>query len=319
MRHIFGAGEMEFKDYYQTLGVEKSATPDEIKQAYRKLARKYHPDVSKEPNAEERMKQVNEANEVLSDPEKRATYDQLGSRYKGGQEFQPPPDWGGGFDFSSTGGAGADDFSDFFANLFGQSARSGGPRSYQMRGEDQHAKLTIDLRDAYEETIRSLTLSMPETDEQGRTAMKQQTLKVRIPKGVKPGQHIRLAGKGSPGSGGGAAGDLYLEVNFKPDPQYRVDGRDVFEIIAVTPWECALGATIEVPTPTGSVQLKVPAGSQTGNKLRLKERGIPGNPAGDLYIVLKVELPPADTDQARKLYETMAQELAFDPRRKVGG
>jgi len=313
---------MEFKDYYKTLGVEKTATPDEIKQAYRKLARKYHPDVSKEPNAEERMKQVNEANEVLSDPEKRATYDQLGNRYQGGQEFQPPPDWGGGFEFSGNGaaGAGADDFSDFFANLFGQSGR-GGARSYKMRGEDHHAKLMVELRDAYEETIRSLTLSIPETDEHGRTAMKQHTLKVRIPKGVKPGQHIRLSGKGSPGSGGGAAGDLYLEVHFKPDPQYRVDGRDVYEIVAVTPWECALGATIEVPTPTGKVQLKVPAGSQTGHKLRLKERGIPGNtsgtPAGDLYIVLKVELPPADSDKARKLYETMAQELAFDPRQKM--
>jgi curved DNA-binding protein len=314
---------MEFRDYYQILGVEKTATVDEIKQAYRKLARKYHPDVSKEPNAEERMKEVNEANEVLSDPEKRVAYDHLGNRYKGGQEFQPPPDWDAGFEFSGAGpaGAGSDDFSDFFANLFGQAARSGGRRSYQMRGEDHHAKIMIDLRDAYEETIRSITLSVPEIDEQGRTGVKPHTLKVRIPKGVKPGQHIRLTGQGSPGSGGGAAGDLYLEVQFKPDSQYKVDGRDVFETIPVTPWECALGATVEVPTPTGNVQLKVPAGSQTGHKLRLKERGIPGssgNPAGDLYIVLKVELPPADSDKARKLYETMAQELAFDPRQKVG-
>lgn len=310
---------MEFRDYYKILDVAKTATADEIKQAYRKLARKYHPDVSKEANAEERMKEVNEANEVLADPDKRAAYDQLGNRYQGGQEFQPPPDWGSSFGSSAAGASagGSDEFSDFFANLFGQAARDGGARSFKVRGEDHHARLVVELRDAYEETIRSITLSIPEMDEYGRTATKQHTLKVRIPKGVKQGQHIRLAGKGSPGSGGGVAGDLYLEVDFRPDAQYRVEGRDVYETVPVTPWECALGATIEVPTPTGKVQLKVPAGSQTGNKLRLKDRGIPGNVPGDLYVVLKVELPPADSDEARKLYETMARELAFDPRQKM--
>jgi curved DNA-binding protein len=311
---------VEFRDYYQMLSVDKTATADEIKKAYRKLARKYHPDVSKEPNADKHMKDVNEANAVLSDPEKRAAYDPLGSRYQAGQDFQPPPDWDAGYEFSGDDFSGADmgDASDFFASLFGHTGRSQRADGYQIRGDDRHAKILIDLADAYHGTTRAITLHAPQVDEQGRVVSQDHTLNVRIPKGVKAGQHIRLTGQGGPGLGGGPVGDLYLEVCFSPDPRYRVEGRDVYEIVPVTPWEAALGAAIETPTPSGTVQLKAPAGSQTGRKLRLKGRGIPGEPPGDLYVVLEVVLPPADSDKARQLYETMARELAFNPRQKTG-
>jgi curved DNA-binding protein len=311
---------MEFKDYYQTLGVEKTATAEEIKKAYRKLARKYHPDVSKEPNAEMHMKEVNEANAVLSDPEKRAAYDQLGNRYQNGQDFQAPPNWDAGFEFSGDGQAGpsAAEFSEFFANIFGQAGRAKHSRSQPIRGEDHHAKILIDLLDAYEGNTRSIVLNKPYADEQGRVALKEHTLNVRIPKGVKEGQRIRLTGQGSPGYAGGPAGDLYLELQFKPNETYRIDGKDVYVTVPVTPWEAALGASIEAPTPTGKVQLKVPANSQTGRKLRLKERGIPGSPAGDFYVVLEVVLPAADTAKAKEAYEAMAKELPFNPREKMG-
>lgn len=312
---------MEFKDYYQTLGVDKSASADEIKKAYRKLARKYHPDVSKEADAEQHMRDINEAKDVLSDPEKRAAYDQLGSRYQAGQDFQPPPDWDNrnwdaGFEYSGRGFNGADsaDFSDFFANLFGQ----GSERGFQQRGEDRHAKIVIDLLDAYQGTTQTITLQSRQLDEQRRSTLKEHNLRVQIPKGVKEGQHIRLSGKGSPGMGGGAAGDLYLEVHFKPDSRYHIEGRDVQETLPVTPWEAALGAVIEAPTPSGPIKLTIPAGSQSGRKLRLKGRGIPGNEAGDLYMVLDVILPPADNAAARQLYESMAREMNFNPREKMG-
>jgi curved DNA-binding protein len=311
---------VEFKDYYRVLGVEKTAPADEIKKAYRKLARKYHPDVSKEPDAEKCMKEVNEAYAVLSDPEKRAAYDQLGSRWQTGQDFQPPPGWDAGFEFSGDGihGAQAADFSDFFASLFGRTGRDRGAGDFQMRGGDHHARILIDLLDAYHGATRTISLRAAKLDASGRVVTEERTLNVQIPKGVKEGQHIRLAGQGSPGMGGGPAGDLYLEVQFSPDPRYRVEGRDVYETFPVAPWEAALGATIEAPTPSGNVQVKVPAGSQTGRKLRLKGRGIPGNPPGDLYLVLEVVLPRADTDKARQIYQTMARELAFNPRQNLG-
>ncbi|MDA7087859.1 DnaJ C-terminal domain-containing protein [Pseudomonas sp. SA3-5] len=316
---------MEFKDYYQVLGLDKSASEDEIKKSYRKLARKYHPDVSKEADAELRMKEVNEAYAVLGDLEKRAAYDQLGGGYRDGQQFQPPPNWDAGFEFSGADFSGADmgDFSDFFANLFGHAAagRAGrggraGPRP--RRGEDHHAKIVIDLRDAYQGAPRTITLRGARADAQGRVSMQEHNLTVQIPKGVKEGQHIRLAGQGSPGSDGSAAGDLFLEVHFKQDPHYRVDGRDVYETLPVTPWEAALGASIEAPTPSGKVQVKIPANSQGGRKLRLKGRGIPGEPAGDLYLLLEIVLPPADSEKARQLYEMMAREMAFNPRLAMG-
>lgn len=311
---------MEFRDYYQILGVDKTATAEEIRKAYRKQARKYHPDVSKEPDAEKRMREINEANAVLSDPEKRVAYDQLGSHYRTGQEFQPPPGWDAGFEFSGDGAQGgqAGDFSDFFASLFGHAGAGRSEGGHRMRGGDHYAKVLIDLADAYHGATQSITLRAARLDASGHVVAEERALKVRIPKGVKEGQHIRLGGQGGPGLGGGTAGDLYLEVFFKPDPRYRTEGRDVYETIPVAPWEAALGAAIEVPTPAGPVRVSVPAGSQNGRKLRLKGRGIPGTPAGDLYLVLELVLPPAGTDKARQLYEAMAREMDFDPRQGMG-
>ena len=311
---------MEFRDYYQILGVARTATADEIKKAYRKQARKYHPDVSKEADAEIRMKEVNEANAVLSDPEKRAAYDQAGSRYRPGQEFQPPPDWGTGFEYSGDGAYGGDsaEFSDFFSSLFGQAGGGRGTGEHRARGGDHHARVVIELADAYHGATQTITLRAARLDPAGHIVAEERTLKVQIPKGIREGQHIRLAGQGSPGFGGGVPGDLYLEVHFRPDPRYRVDGRDVHQSVPVTPWEAALGATIEVNTSAGSLRVNVPPGSQAGRKLRLKERGIPGKPPGDLYLVLEVVLPPATTDKARQLYETMAREMGFNPRQGMG-
>lgn len=310
---------MEFKDYYQILGVTKTATADDIKKAYRKLARKYHPDVSKEADAEKHMRDINEARDVLSDPEKRAAYDQVGQGYQPGQEFHPPPNWDrdswdAGYEYSGRGFSGADtaDFSDFFANLFGQGRRTGG---FRERGSDRHAKIQIDLADTYQDATKTITLQTHHIDDRGRTSLNEHSLKVHIPKGVKEGQHIRLSGKGNPGVGGGGTGDLYLEIHFKPDPRYRVDGTDVYASLPVTPWEAALGAVIEAPTPSGTVKLTIPPNSQGGRKLRLKGRGIPADEPGDLYMELTVVLPPAETRKAQQLYETMAKELNFNPRK----
>jgi curved DNA-binding protein len=305
---------LEFKDYYQTLGVPREASADEIKKAFRRLARRYHPDVSKEANAEARMKDVNEANAVLSDPEKRAAYDQLGQGFHAGQDFRPPPDWDAGFEFSGrdfSGGQGAD-FSDFFSELFGRQGGRGA--RFDARGEDRHAKILIDLEDAYQGASRLVTLRVPGADERGRVVMSDHSLNVRIPRGVHEGQILRLAGQGSPGMGAGPAGDLYLEIHFKPHLRYRVEGRDIYATLRVAPWEAALGATLKAAVPVGAVEVRVPEGSQTGRQLRLKERGIPGTPPGDLYLVLEVVLPPADNAKAREAYQTMARELAFDPR-----
>ncbi len=309
---------MEFKDYYQILGVDKAASIPDIKKAYRKLARKYHPDISKEPDAALRMQEINEAKTVLTDPEKRAAYDQLGERYHAGQDFRPPPDWDAGFEYSGGGFEEFDlgEFSDFFANLFGHGGRrrSRAHHAYQMRGGDRHARIFVDLSDAFHGATRSVTLHVPQTDAQGHVSLQEHNLKVRIPKGIKEGQHIRLAGQGHPGIGGGEPGDLYLEVHFTPSPDYRVEGKDVFATLRVAPWEAALGAAIDVPTPSGQVHLKIPKGSQGGRKLRLKGRGIPGVEPGDLYFVLDVVLPPANTDKARQLYEAMARDMPFNPR-----
>ncbi len=335
---------MEYKDYYKILGVERTATKDEIKRAYRKLARKYHPDVNKDPGAEDKFKEIQEAYEVLSDEEKRKAYDALGANWQAGQQFRPPPGWeqhfdfgqagahGGaqGFDFSDLGG-----FSDFFETLFGGMGRRGGRGGFsgfefhtggadagagmRMKGQDIHARLTIDLADAYTGAERTITLQVPEHQPDGTVQMKTRTLTVRIPKGVREGQHIRLKGQGAPGIGGGPAGDLYLEVQFRPDKRFRVEGRDIYVDLPLAPWEAALGAKVKVPLPAGAVEMRVPAGSQCGRKLRLKGKGLPGNPPGDLYAVLKVLLPPANTEEAKKFYEDMKQRFAsFNPRAGLG-
>ena len=308
---------MEFKDYYAALGVERSATQDEIKRAYRKLARKYHPDVSKEPDAEARFKEVAEAYEALQDPEKRAAYDDLGKRYERGQQFQPPPDWGSGYEFSGgDAGFGEDgDFSDFFSSLFGRHARASGAGDAAGPGQDHHAKVAITLEDAYQGARRTLSLRMPVVDADGHITLRDHRIEVTIPKGVREGQHLRLAGQGGPGSDGAPAGDLYLEIAFEPHPRFRVDGRDIYVDLPISPWEAALGAHPELVTPLGTVELNVPAGSATGHKLRLKGRGLPGNPPGDLYAVLKIVQPPTDTPAARRAFEQLASEFSdFNPR-----
>ena len=317
---------MEFKDYYKIMGVARDATQDEIKRVYRKLARKYHPDVSKEADAEARFKELGEAYEVLKDTEKRAAYDQLGANWKGGQEFRPPPDWDAGFEHSGRGyagdgaGGGAADYSAFFESLFGQQFRAGGARRApsHTRGEDHHAKVLIDLEDAYQGATRTITLRVPGVDAQGHVTTKERVLNVSIPKGIREGQHIRLSGQGNAGIGEGKAGDLYLQVEFRAHLLYRVDGRDLYLDLPVAPWEAALGATIKVPTLGGIVELKIPEGSVSGRKLRLKGRGLPGDPPGDCYVVLTIALPPADTEAAKDIYRKMAQELNFNPRAKLG-
>jgi curved DNA-binding protein len=319
---------MEFKDYYKILGISRNATQDEVKKAYRKLARKYHPDVSKEADAEKRFKELGEAYEVLKDPEKRAAYDQLGMDWKAGQEFRAPPDWDTNFEF--TGGFHQGDsaaFSDFFESLFGRDFASSdhfatehrtNTPGFQSQGDDHHAKIRIDLDDTFHGATRTLTLQVPEVDKRGRVLTRERRLNVQIPKGVRPGQHIRLSGQGAPGFGQGKAGDLYLEVEFKPHALYRVEGRDLYLSLPVAPWEAALGAQVKTPTPLGKIDLKVPAGSSSGRRLRLKGRGIPGSPPGDLYVELQIVLPPGNNEKAKALYRKMADELRFNPRSALG-
>jgi curved DNA-binding protein len=311
---------MEYKDYYKVMGVDRSATQDDIKRAYRKLARKYHPDVSKEANAEGQFKELGEAYAVLKDSEKRAAYDELGANWQAGKEFHPPPGWGTGFEFSGSGTAGADAgaHSDFFESLFGSGMgsrfHSGGRSEFRARGEDHHAKVLVDLEDTYEGATRSISLRSPEVDANGHVVTKDRTLNVKIPRGIQQGQRIRLTGQGSPGYGGGTAGDLYLEVELRPHRCYTQNGADVYLVLPVTPWEAALGATVKVPTPKGSVDLKIPAGSRSGRKLRLKGRGIPSATPGDLYVTIEITLPPADSDTAKSLYQKMRTELDYNPR-----
>ena len=316
---------MEFRDYYEIIGVARDATQDDIKRAYRKLARKYHPDVSKEADAEARFKEVGEAYEVLKDPEKRAAYDQLGANWKAGQDFRPPPDWDQGFEFHGGGftGAEAGGFSDFFESLFGRGGVGAGfggadTGGFHAQGQDAHARVVIDLEDAYQGASRTLTLKHTELGADGRPQVRERTLNVRIPRGVRQGQQIRLGGQGDPGIGQGRAGDLYLEVAFRPHAHYHVEGADVFLDLPVAPWEAALGATVKVPTPTGTVDLKIPAGSGSGRKLRLKGRGIPARTPGDLYVVLQVALPAADSEAERAAYRDFEQAMAFNPRAHLG-
>ncbi len=312
---------MEFKDYYAIMGVSRNATQDEIKRSYRKLARKYHPDVSDDPQAEERFKEVGEAYEVLKDPEKRAAYDQLGAQWKAGQEFRPPPDWDQGFEFSDGGFTAADaaQFSDFFESLFGGRGRRAGraQREFRVRGDDHHARVAVDLEDTYTGAQRSITLRTPELTKDGHVALRERNLNVRIPKGIRSGQKIRLAGQGGPGLGDGKAGDLYLQVELNPHGMYRVDGSDVYLDLPVAPWEAALGATVKVPTPSGRVDLRIPPNSNQGARLRLKGRGIPGKKPGDMIVVLKIVLPPVN-DASRELYEKMEEQTKFNPRAGMG-
>ena len=324
---------MEFKDYYKVMGVARDATEAQIKQAYRKLARKFHPDVSKEPDAEARFKEVGEAYEVLRSPEKRAAYDRLGTGPRPGEDFRPPPDFGSGFEYSGAepmgGGAQGADYSDFFESLFGRARagaqRHGGERDFDTgRGEDHHAKVMLDLDAALTGGSRSFTLRVPEIDADGRLSVRERVLNVQVPKGILPGQTIRLAGQGArpPDTAGrkgpATAGDLYIEVEFQPHPLYRLEGRDLYLDLPVAPWEAALGASVKTPTPGGPVELKIPAGSHAGTKLRLKGRGMPASPPSDLYVVLQIAVPPASSEKAKAAYHAFAEALPFNPRASLG-
>ncbi|NUO73094.1 MAG: DnaJ domain-containing protein [Frateuria sp.] len=297
---------MEFKDYYDILGVKPDASEAEIKAAYRKLARQYHPDKNKEAGAEERFKAINEANEALRDPEKRRAYDQLrAGGYRGGEQFRPPPGWGqgGGFDFGDVGDG---DFSDFFESLFGRAG--GGPRGQPRprRGRDVQAQVQIDLQTAFDGGRTRLAL-------QG--GGNERVLEVKIPAGILPGQVIRLGGQGQPGVAGGPNGDLLLEVAIRDDARFTLEGRNVLHVLPLAPWEAALGATVPVPTLAGAVDMRIPAGSQSGRKLRLKGRGLPGAPPGDQLVELSIRVPSAESDAEREAYETLRRQFGgYDPR-----
>ena len=320
---------MEFKDYYAVMSVEKSATPEDIKRAHRKLARKYHPDVSKEKDAEARFKELAEAYDVLKDPEKRAAYDRLGANYKAGQEFQPPPDWAGsqpergGYTQSFQDGEGQD-HSAFFDSLFKGMGRGQGAgqqssnEAFDMHGQDQHAKIQIDIEDSYKGATRTLQLRVQVAGSDGRPRLDDRTIEFVIPKGIRAGQHIRLAAQGGPGMGRGSPGDLYLDVEMLPHPLYRTDGYDVLMDLPIAPWEAALGAEVIAPTPTGQVEIKIPAGSTSGRKLRVKGRGLPGKTPGDFYFVLKITQPIASSDADKKAYSDLQAAFnTFNPRMQI--
>jgi len=301
---------MEYLDYYKILGVAKNASPEQIKKQYRRLARQYHPDVSQEKDAEAKFKEVREAYEVLKDPAKKQAYDQMGS--------QPP-----GWEFQKTRGDGMENqfegagFSEFFESLFGQQMHGRRHQTaFKQRGQDQHSKITLSVEEAFSGTQRRIQFQEPALDPNtGQVTLKTRSLNVKIPAGVTAGQQIRLAGQGAQGMGGGSNGDLYLEIQLEAHPFFTVKNHDVYLNCPVTPWEAALGAKITVPTLAGSVELKIPAGSQTGKKLRLKNRGFPGTPSGDQYVLLSIYIPEPKTEGQRALYQTMAQEMHdYNPR-----
>lgn len=303
---------MKFRDYYQILGVDRDVSADELKKAYRRLARKYHPDVSKQADAEDKFKEVQEAYEVLKDPEKRAAYDQLGHDWKAGQEFRPPPDWSSSVHFGEGVDLGAGGFSDFFESLFGEfhghRGRAGG--GFRARGQDEVTRVSVSLEEAYRGTSR--TIGLKTVDERGRPSTR--TLKFKIPAGVTDGQRIRLAGQGGPGMGGAAAGDLFVEVKLAPHHRYQISGRDLHMDLPVAPWEAALGSSMRLETIAGPVDLKIPPGAQSGQRLRLRGKGLPGKTPGDLYVRLMIKVPPAQSEADRQFYKDMAERMAFNPR-----
>ena len=311
---------MKYKDYYKTLGVERNATDDAIKKAYRKLARKYHPDVSKEPDAEAKFKEVAEAYETLKDPEKRAAYDQLGSRPQG-QEFRPPPDWERAF--AGAGGMSFDDIdlADLFAGLGGRASRGprGAPRP--RRGPDYEAAVQLTFEQAFQGTEIELDLTAAEYDEEGNLRRTPHHIKVRIPRGVTDGQKLRVPGRGGAGSAGGPNGDLYLDIDVAPHAWYRVDGLDLHVDLPLAPWEAVLGTRVDLPTPGGVVNLRVPPGTRAGQKMRLAGRGmVRGEDSkGDLYAHVEIQVPTVVDDRQRALYQQLAEGATFDPRAHFAG
>jgi curved DNA-binding protein len=305
---------MKYKDYYAILGVDRNASADDIKKAYRKLARKYHPDVSKEPNAEEKFKEMAEAYETLKDREKRAAYDQLG-RYTPGQDFQPPPDWGQQFAGARTAFDDID-FADLFAGLAGRhGAGARGNRAFTS-GRDYEAAVRLTFDQAFHGTEIELELSVLEFDDKGNARRVPRRIKVRIPKGVTDGQQLRIPGKGGKGVDGGADGDLYLDIVVEPHPLYRVSGQDLYLDLPLAPWEAVLGTTVRLPTPAGAVSLKVPPGTRAGQQLRLARRGLSrsGAEAGNLYAIVQIIVPWAIDERERALYRQLAEISNFNPR-----
>ena len=327
---------VQFRDYYEVLGVSRTATQDEIQRAYRKLARKYHPDVSKAKDAEEKFKELNEAHEVLKDPEKRKKYDALGANWKDGQEFRPPPGWesygfgqqgaGEGSSFRwQGGGGGGGGFSDFFEALFGgqsfressgRGGRYGQGQSWSQAGADQEASIRISLEDAFFGSTKSIRLQTQNVNPLGQVAVQEKTYDVKIPRGIQSGQRIRLSGQGGEGVAGGPRGDLYLKVEIEPHLVYRVEGRNLTMDLPVSPWEAALGSEVKLSTLSGPVTLKIPPGTRSGQKLRLRGKGMPGSreSAGDLYAVVKIEVPGKLSPRERELFEELRRVSSYDPR-----
>jgi curved DNA-binding protein len=305
---------MKYKDYYAILGVDRNANAEDIKKAYRKLARKYHPDVSKEPNAEEKFKEMAEAYETLKDPEKRAAYDQLG-RYTPGQDFQPPPDWGQ--QFAGAGTVFDDlDLADLFAGLAGRhGAGARGGRGFTA-GRNYEATVHLSFDQAFHGTEIELDLSVLEFDEKGNARRVPRRIKARIPKGVANGQQLRIPGKGGKGVDGGRDGDLYLDIVVEPHPLYRVSEQDLYIDLPLAPWEAVLGTTVRLPTPAGTVSLKVPPGTRAGQHLRLAGRGLsrPGGAAGNLYAIAQIAVPSIVDERQRALYRQLAEISNFNPR-----
>jgi curved DNA-binding protein len=311
---------MEYHDYYKTLQLSRDASQEEIKKQYRRLARKYHPDVSKEANAEQRFKEIAEAYEVLKDPQKRKSYDQLGANWKAGQEFRPPPGWEqafGGGNAHFGGGMGGGGFSDFFESVFGGGIGAGAGRGAGFAGRPQKPasqtlRITIRLKESYEGGKR--TVQIPEYGPNGEPSGSHKKLEIRIPKGIQQGQKIRLSNQGPSAVPGGPRGDLLLEIRFEAHPLFQLEGGNILLTLPITPWEAALGDRVTVPTLGGNVELKIAAGAQSGQKMRLKGRGLPGKQPGDQIVTLQIQTPPAESEAMQQLYQQLRAQSRFDPR-----
>jgi curved DNA-binding protein len=323
---------VQFKDYYDILGVQRNATKEDIQRSYRKLARKYHPDINRDAGAEDKFKEINEAYEVLKDPQKRIRYDQLGTGWRHGQEFRPPPGWEFQFDFGpeAQGGqqaffwsSGTEGFSDFFETLFGRGSppEGQGHRTFfrQRHGTDQEAVLRLTLEEAFRGGAKNITLQSRSLAADGSLSTREKRYEVKIPPGILPGQKIRLTGQGAQDSEGGPRGDLYLKVEIEPHPRFRIEGRNLLTELAIAPWEAALGMELKIQT-FETVSIRVPPGTQGCQKLRLKGKGMPNakGQAGDLYVVIKIRIPKTLSPQERKLFSELSKVSSFDPRNPDG-